>query len=147
MEAADLKRCSWSSIKLEGYVSCQAWKWSPAYQENGERLVTAISNWSVWKYELGIMGLMVVLQLGCIAHFPLALWQQRHASFSRDKKFLLKSLYNLVAKILQASYRLGEEGRKCSHHKETIPQFSLDLVFISKQSRVCFLWPNACPSA
>ena len=90
--------CSWSSIKLEGYVSCQVWKWSPAQQENGERLVTAISNWSVWKYGLRIMGLMLVLQLGCIAHFPLALWQQRHASFSRDKKFLLKSLYNLEAK-------------------------------------------------
>lgn len=43
-------------------------------------------------------GINVVLQLGCIAHFPPALWQQRHASFSRDKKFLLKSLYNLEAK-------------------------------------------------
>lgn len=89
--------CSWSSIKLEGYVSCQVWKWGPAQQENGERLVTAISNWSVWKYGLRIMGLMLVLQLGCIAHFPLALWQQRRASFSRDEKFLLKSLYNLTA--------------------------------------------------
>ena len=91
------KICSWSSIKLEGYVSCQVWKWGPAQQENGERLVTAISNWSVWKYGLRIMGLMLVLQLGCIAHFPLALWQQRCASFSRDEKFLLKSLYNLAA--------------------------------------------------
>lgn len=121
MEVADLKRCSWSSIKLEGYVSCQPWKWSPAQQENGERLVTAISNWSVWKYGLGIMGLMLVLQLGCIAHFPLALWQQRHASFSRDKKILLKSLYNLAAKSLQKHPRdLGRRGgaaiiRKPSH--------------------------------
>lgn len=44
-EPADLKRfTARGSIKLEGYVSCQVWKWSSAQQENGERLVTAISN-------------------------------------------------------------------------------------------------------
>lgn len=134
MEAADLKRCSWSSIKLEGYVSCQPWKWSPAQQENGERLVTAISNWSVWKYGLGIMGLMLVLQLGCIAHFPLALWQQRHASFSRDKKkfFLLKSLYNLAAKSLQKHPR--DLGRRWAAAIIRKPSHNFLLILFSCQS-------------
>lgn len=67
---------------------------------------------------------MLQLQLGCTALFPPALRQQKPASFSRDKTFLLKSLYNLAAKTLQKRPRdLRRRGGTGFRPEETIPQY------------------------
>lgn len=90
---------SWSSIKSGGYVKLQHpsdCKRSPAQWGNGWRLVTARSNWSVWKYGPGITGLMLKFQLGCIVPFPPALQQQRHAFSSGDQKSFIKLFIQLL---------------------------------------------------
>lgn len=99
---------SWTATESGGYVKLQHpsdGKWSPGPWGNGWRLLTARSNWSVWKNSPGITGLMFKFQLCCIVPFPPALQQQRHACSSGDQKSFIKNLHTTVAAeaLLKAS--------------------------------------------